>query len=279
MQKVFVNADLLCYNSLNETTKTNNTMSLIMSKNRIDASCLANLNTPAGTDTHTPIPHATLVDYTRKALDRAGLEITREEHGLAQGDLCYFGGFAITGKEIQGDDRNLVVGIRNSHNKRFAGAICIGNNMIVCDNLCFSSDIKLARRHTPRILEDLPRVLATAISRCTSHWTDMGKRITAYQESEITRQQASDLLIDLVDSKAFSARDVYKTVKEFEAPRHAEFKGNTLWNLYNACTEHLKDSDMSKLPARTMTIQSTFDRLAGHQPNIIDVEDAVILPS
>ena len=251
-----------------------------MSKNRIDASALATLNTPAGTDTHTPIAHGTLVDYTRKALDRAGLEITSEEHGLSQGDLCYFGGFAITGKEIQGDDRNLVVGIRNSHNKKFASAICIGNQMMVCDNLCFSSDIKLARRHTPKILTDLPRVLATAVGRITSHWTDMGHRIEAYKESEITRTQASDLLIDLVDSKGYSARDVYKTVKEFEAPRHEEFKGNTLWNLYNACTEHLKGSDVSKLPQRTMTIQSVFDRLAGHKPQLtVDNETGLVLPA
>jgi len=251
-----------------------------MSKNRIPSEALANLATPAGTDTHTPIPHATLVDYTRKALSRAGLEIKEEEHGLSQGDQCYFGGFAITGKEIQGDDRNLVLGLRNSHNKKFASAICIGTNMTVCDNLCFSSDIKLARRHTPRILADLPRVLSTAMSRVTSHWSNMTDRILAYQDTEITRTQASDLLIDLVDSKAFSARDVYKTVKEFEAPRHAEFKGDTLWNLYNACTEHLKNSDMSKLPSRTMGIQSVFDKLAGHNAQLtVDNETGLVLPA
>ena len=71
-----------------------------MSKNPIAVEDLAKLHTPAGTDTHTPIPHATLVDYTRKALERAGLEITEEEHGLSRGDLRYFGGFAITGKGI-----------------------------------------------------------------------------------------------------------------------------------------------------------------------------------
>lgn len=253
---------------------------LIMSKNRVNSSELANLKTPAGTDTHTPIAHSLLADYTRKALNLAGLEITKEEHGLARGDLRYFGGFAITGKEIKGDDRNLVVGIRNSHDKSFASAICIGNQMIVCDNLCFSSDIKLARRHTANILTDLPRVLASAVSRVTAHWTDMGCRINAYKETEITRRQASDLMIDLVDSKAFSARDVYKTVKEFEAPRHAEFKGNHLWNLYNSCTEHLKNSDQSKLPQRTMTVQSIFDKLAGHKPDLtIDADSGLVLPN
>jgi len=252
---------------------------LIMAKNKVESAQLTNLKTPAGTETHTPIPHGLLVDYTRKALDRAGLEIKEEEHALARGDLRYFGGFALKGDDIKGDDRNLVLGLRNSHDKAFAASICIGNQMIVCENLCFSSDIKLARRHTMNILTDLPRVLSSAVSRVVSHWNDMGDRINSYKQSEITRTQASDLMIDLVDSKAFSARDVYKTVKEFEAPRHAEFKGNTLWNLYHACTENLKGGDLSKLPARTMQMQSIFDRLAGHQPNIIDVEDAVILPS
>ena len=253
---------------------------LILSKNRIESDQLANLKTPAGTDTHTPIPHGVLVDYTRKALDRAGFEITKEEHGLARGDLRYFGGFAITGKDIQGEDRQQVVGIRNANDKGFSAAICIGNRMLVCDNLCFSSDVNLSRQHRGRILEDLPSLLSTAVSRVTSNWADMTNRISAYKETGITRQQASDLLVDLVDSKGFPARDLYKTVKEFEAPRHEEFKGNNLWNLYNACTEALKGSDVSKLPSRTMVIQSNFDRLANHSPNLtVDNETGLVLAS
>jgi hypothetical protein len=63
--------------------------------------------------------------------------------------------------------------------------IAAGNQMMVCENLCFSSDVKLARRHTTHILGDLPRVLASAVARVTSHWQDMGKRIDAYQQTEV----------------------------------------------------------------------------------------------
>jgi hypothetical protein len=245
---------------------------LIYSKNKVETEQLKKLKTPKGTDTHTPIPHNTLVSYTRKALGDAGLEVVEEEHGLARGGLRYFGGFRLTGKGLSAKSRSLVLGLRNAHDKAFAASLCIGNQMIVCENLCFSSDIKLARRHTRYILEDLPRVLATGISRFTTHWSDMGKRIKAYKQTEIGVDNAADLMVKLVDAKAFPARDIYKTVKEFEAPRHAEFKGDTLWNLYNACTENLKGSDLSKLPARTMTIQSVFDGLAGHKSKmVIDV--------
>jgi hypothetical protein len=105
----------------------------------------------------------------------------------------------------------------------------------------------------------------------------MGNRIESYKQTEISRDHAASLLIDLVDSKAFPAREIYNAVNEFRNPRHEEFKGGSLWTLYNSVTENLKGGDLSKLPFRTMTAQSIFDRLAGHRPTIetvIDVADA-----
>ena len=246
-----------------QLTQADSDAGLVLNDRRMEA-------TPDGTDSHTPIPHFSLVDETHAALERAGLEVEQEEHALARGGLRYFGGFALKGNDIKADDRRLVLGLRNAHDKSFAASVCIGNQMMVCENLCFSSDVKLARRHTKNIVADLPRVLSSAISRVVSHWADMGKRIDAYKGIEVAKANAADMIIDLVDAKAFPARDVYKAVKEFETPRHDEFKGGSLWTLYNGITEHLKGGDLSKLPQRTMTVQSVFDKLAGHTPEIID---------
>ena len=239
-----------------------------MSQNRVDFEQLIGVETPEATASHMPIPHHSLVKMTRKALDDAGLTILDEEHGLARGGLRYFGGFALTGKGVDGEDRQVVLGLRNSHDKGFAAAVCIGNRMLVCDNLCFNSDIKLARRHTVNILNDLPRVISNAVGRVVSHWNDMSNRIACYQKTEIVESQVNDLLVSLVDKKALPARNIYKTIQEWRDPRHPEFKGKTLWNLYNAITEHLKGSDHSKLPFRTMTVQSVFDPLAAHVPHL-----------
>tara|TARA_Y100001951_G_C11231429_1_gene234853 strand:- start:37 stop:873 length:837 start_codon:yes stop_codon:yes gene_type:complete len=241
------------------------------------------VKTPEKTDTHTPIPHSLLVAKTRKALDRAGFSITEEEHALARGGQRYFGGFALTGDDIKGEDRRLVFGLRNSSDKSVAASACMGNQMLVCDNMCFSSDVKLSRRHTVNILRDLDGMLANAISRIVSHWHDMGQRIEAYKETEISKERASNLVVDLAEIKAFPERDVYSAVKEFRAPRHPEFKDNSLWSLYNSVTENLKGGDLSKLPERTMKMQSIFDRVAGHTPVIEAVEveesEAVVLPA
>ena len=271
-------------------------MSLILAKNKVTREQLVSADSDAGliieglgkngvvaktpdpTDTHTPIPHALLVDEAHEALDRAGLEVLEEEHALGRGGLRYFGGFAIKGTDMEASDRRLVVGLRNAHDKSFAASVCIGNQMMVCENLCFSSDVKLARRHTANIVRDLPRVLSSAVSRVISHWSDMGKRIDAYQATEVARDRAADLIVSLVDAKAFPARDVYKAVQEFRNPRHEEFKGGSLWTLYNGITENLKGGDLTKLPQRTMTVQSVFDRIAGHSPEILDAEE-VALPA
>ena len=274
-------------------------MSLILAKNKVTFDQLQSVDSPAGllledkkvsrtpdpTDSHTPIPHSMLVERTHEALDRAGLKVEEEEHALGRGGLRYFGGFAIKGEDLEANARRLVVGLRNAHDKSFAASVCIGNQMMVCENLCFSSDVKLARRHTTNIVRDLPRVLSSAISRVVSHWQDMGKRIDAYKQTEVARDRCADLVVDLVDSQAFPARDVYKAVKEFREPRHDEFKGGSLWTLYNGITEHLKGGDLTKLPQRTMTVQSVFDKIAGHTPVIEAVEVAtpvegeIVLPA
>ena len=235
------------------------------------------VKTPEKTATHTPIPHSLLVSKTRTALDRAGFSITEEEHALARGGQRYFGGFALTGDDIKGEDRRLVFGLRNSSDKSTAASACMGNSMMVCDNMCFSSDVKLARRHTVNILRDLDGMLAKAISRIVTSWHDMGQRIEAYKVAEISHDRASNLIVDLAESKALPERDVYKTVKEFRNQPHEQFRGNTLWNLYNSVTENLKGGDLSKLPERTMKVQSIFDSIAGHRSAVlVDAEEVAL---
>jgi Domain of unknown function (DUF932) len=241
-------------------------MSLIICKEKMSFDQLLKVKTPEGTISHRPLPHHQLVTLAKEAIARAGFEIEQEEFGLARDGLRFFGGFALKGQDITANDRKLVFGLRNSNDKSFPAAACIGTSMTVCSNLSFSSAIKLARRHTTNIMHDLPRVLADAVGRCVSQWEDMGARIESYKQVEISKDRAADLLIDLVDAQALPAREIYNTIQEFRNPRHPEFKEQTLWSLYNGITQQLKGSDLSKLPFRTMVVESIFDRVSTHRP-------------
>jgi hypothetical protein len=239
---------------------------LIICKTKVSPEQLLGVQTPAPTDSHIPVPHSLLVSLMREAVERAGMAISHEEHGLARDGMNYFGGFALSSPLITAQDRKLVLGLRNSHLKQFAASICLGNSMLVCENLHFSSDTKLGRRHTTNILADLPRVLADAIGRCLSQFQTIGDRFEAYKVTDISKQRASDLLIDLVDAKALPARDIYNVMQEFRNPRHDEFKGQTLFSLFQGFTETMKGSDLSKLPFRSMVTESIFDRVADFSP-------------
>ena len=237
-------------------------MQLIMARNKVALAQVGDVHTPAPTESHSPISHIGLIERLRHALTEAGATIEQEEHALARGGLRYFGGFSILAAGMTDEARRLVVGLRNAHDKSFAASACIGNLMMVCDNLCFSSDVKLARKHTKNILADLPRVLAEVVGGLLPHWTAMEDRIARYSEIELSRDEAAGLTVALADAKAIPARIVYPINSEFANPRHEEFKGGTLWTLYNAVTENLKGGDLSKLPRRTMVAQSLFDKRA-----------------
>lgn len=257
--------------STNQNQNTKNTMSLLIAKNKISFEQLATVATPEKTESFQPIGHAYLVDQMREAIARAGYNVKEEEHALARMGQRYFGGFVITGKNLDATDRQLVLGLRNAHDKSFAASVCIGNRMIVCENLCFASDIKLARKHTTNIMRDIPRVLGEAVGRLVSHFTDMQNRIENYKTFELVEDEAAGLIVKLADAKAIPAREVYPIMQQFRTPNHPEFNGHTLWSLYNGVTECLKGGDLSKLPARTMTMQSVFDARVGHRP-IIEAE-------
>jgi hypothetical protein len=255
-------------------------MKLIIAKNIVSPEALAAVPVPHSTDTFQPIPHSLLVDMTRQNLRDAGFEVIFEEHAIAREGQRYFGGFAITGTEITAPDRQLVVGLRNSHDKGFAASICLGDRMIVCENLCFSASIKLARKHTTFILRDLNAVIARAVGRLTGHFGEMNRRIDAYKASGLLRPEAAELVYLLARKGALPPREIFNTISEWESPRHAEFAGGTLWTLFNAVTEQLKGSDLTKLPDRTMTMQSIFDTRVGFDRVVdIDTEEVEITTS
>lgn len=58
-----------------------------------------------------------------------------------------------------------VLGLRNSNNKRFAAGMVIGIAPFVCDNLAFSGEVKLARKHTVFIKRDLPMMIDEKLDR------------------------------------------------------------------------------------------------------------------
>ena len=222
---------------------------------------VAAIHTPEPTDTWMPISHISLIEQVELALKASNLRVVGQAHSLTREGNRYFGLMEIMNGQVS-VDYSWVLGLRNSHDKSFPGSLVAGANVFVCDNLSFSGEIKLTRKHTKFIWRDLPQMTERAIGRLVSKWHDQDKRIEAYRGFEISDPKAHDLVIRSVDVGALAPSRIPNVLREWRKPQHVEFEPRTLWSLFNSFTEVLKGG-LIALPKRTEALHGLFDSTAG----------------
>jgi hypothetical protein len=124
------------------------------------------------------------------------MRIVTEAHGLSADGSRYFGLLQVANGQEQAD-YSYVLGLRNSHDKRFPAGLVVGSAVFVCDNLAFSGEIKIARKHTRFIVRDLPGLVSGAVGQLSDRWHSQTYRIDAYRRHELTDVQAHDLVVVL----------------------------------------------------------------------------------
>lgn len=230
----------------------------------VDLAALAAVQTPAPTETWFPLAHDSLVARVRTGLANANLEIVTESHALAKDGMRYFGLFQISRPGVNPDDYGLVMGLRNSHDKTFPAGIVAGSNVFVCDNLAFSSEVRLARKHTLNIFRDLPGKVSEAIGRLSDMWVSQALRFDTYKATPLeNRKDLHDLLVRAVVNKAITKTQLMDVLAEWDTPSHAEFASRSVWSLFNAFTEIGKANSLDVVPARTMALHGLLDGFCG----------------
>src|SRR5207249_7085786 len=136
-----------------------------------------------------------------------GLSIVNQAHSVTHDGLRYFGLMEIQNGVIH-QDYAWVLGLKNSHDKSFPAGIVAGANVLVCDNLSFSGEIKIARKHTRFIVRDLPGLVSGAVGQLSDRWHAQAERINAYRGHELTDVQAHDLVIRALDNRAITVTQV-----------------------------------------------------------------------
>lgn len=148
--------------------------------------------TPFPTDTWNPIPHMDLIQHVEQTLKSNRLTIGTQAHSLSHDGMRYFGLMEIKGRATD-LDYCWVLGLRNSHDKTFPAGIVAGSSVFCCDNLAFSGEVKIARKHTRFINRDMPFLVQQAIGRLIDKWHDQDIRIDAYRNTKLKDRDAHDL--------------------------------------------------------------------------------------
>lgn len=234
----------------------------------VDLERVEAVNTPEATDSHFPIPHIELINLVREGLGTAGYDIVQEAHGLGDGVIYttdakgrriadkdqpipggrYFGLLEIAPKNFGGldspdvkPDYGLVAGLRNSHDKTFRSAFALGGRVFVCDNMSFSGEVVIGRKHTLNILRDLPNLITGAIQQLGVEQLRQAARFDAYKAFGINDAQAHDLAICAMREGVFAPNRIKKVVEEWHEPSHDDFaREKNVWRLFNGVTEAVK---------------------------------------
>lgn len=196
-----------------------------------------------------------------ETLPRHGLSITGAAHALTHDENRYFGLLEIRNGS-NSPDFGWVLGLRNSHDKRFPAGMVVGSQVFVCDNLAFCGEIEVSRKHTRFVLRDLPMLIDEAVQQLAGRWTEQDRRIDAYKGCRLSDNQAHDLTVRALDAGVICASRIPNVLQEWRNPRHEEFKPRNTWSWFNAVTETVKGR-LHDLPRRTQALHRLCDGAVG----------------
>lgn len=243
----------------------------------VDANCttfadLCNLPDPDPRgNRHVPVRHEKVILDARKAFDAVGLCVAQERIALTKDTHRMFATFDLAPQcvdvELARDGFATVsVGVRNSHDMRFALGAVGGSRVFVCDNLAFSGGIVASRKHEAGIdpLDLYAEVLQECMTRGATHLAALGNTarvpigdkdafqffglaLLAGAMNQAQHQKAAELW--------FKARD----------DKDDKYHARTLWSAYNCVTDAYHSH---ATPEQTVERCQVLNALTARQFNI-----------
>lgn len=222
------------------------------------------LPTPEKTDTHFPIPHADFYDLAESKLLQEGYSIANPRHYINREGAHYFALMQILHEE---EDENLeqatMCALRNTHDKTFAAKLAVGAKVFVCDNLSFSGDIVVGRKHTANILIDLPDLIEGAIGRIRVMRKRQDIRFAEYKQAPLDDFTADHLMMETYRKGIINLKRIKAVNEIWYSPTEYGEANNTVWNFFNACTASLRPettNQLMELPKRTIDLHLLLDQ-------------------
>jgi len=200
------------------------------------------LQTPDGTATHKPIPHADVVEALIETLGFRKLNVVNDRYAIGKGGARMFGVLQV---DMEESGVRFSVAIRNSHDKAFSLGLVVGFTTLCCDNLSFHGDFQpVLRKHTPGV--QIRDVMALGVEACQRAWEPMTRRLNAWANHSLTDDAAK-----LIIYRAFIERDGLELPRhlgplvhaEYVNPSYEEFRPRTLRSLEAAFTHSVKQLD------------------------------------
>ncbi|GAF79398.1 unnamed protein product, partial [marine sediment metagenome] len=210
-------------------------------RNPCELAQLRDFPMPDPTPTYVPLGHYDLAINVRKVADDfllpKGYTFLKEEYGTAKDGNRMFG--LLTFKN-GGEDLGFLVGFRNSYDKSMAAGIACGAQVFVCDNLCFSGEITVLKKHTKNIKEELFDELIVAMHRSADNFHEIQESLGRYKSIGLTDDDGYRMIGLLLGRAILTPTMANAALRAWRAPEYKEFEERNVYSLYSAVTESLK---------------------------------------
>lgn len=194
--------------------------------------------TPAPEGRWHPTSHAVVLDSVRETLTGAGYAVRAEKYALAKAGARFFGVLDLTTPLAPGTC--LSVGVRNSVDKSFPIGFAAGSRVFVCDNLAFSAELMIKRKHTVNGLKAFGAAIGSGVAQLSAFKDCETARIRLLSETELDVKHANHLILTAYRRGIINSLQIADVCNEWETPRHDDFAPRTAWSLLNCFTEVLK---------------------------------------
>ena len=214
------------------------TMTLCSYGNKLTREELAQVRTPAGTATHKPIPHITIVEKLIEALSFRQIGVVREEYAVSSDGMRMFGVMDLS-SGFEGC--RFALGLRNSHDKTFRLSLSVGLRVFVCENLAFHGDfIAVLAKHSKHFsLEDS---LAIGVDRMQLNFGPLKDQVDEWRAMQLSTAAAKLLIYQaFIEDETGFPKDLGRVHELYFQPVHEEFQPRTMWSLSNAFTSAFKE--------------------------------------
>jgi uncharacterized protein DUF932 len=220
---------------------------------------VASVPVPEPTESYHPVPYGRFIEEVELHIPRFGLTVRSSHFALAREGGQMFG--VLTCSNGTPDrDYALAIGVRNSYDRSLAVGLTLGSRVFCCDNLAFSGEVTMHRKHTVNVFRDLPDLIYRMLSQVAAMRKRSDAEIGAMKARELQPTAAHHLMVEAIRSNVLPASRLPKVIEAWEEPVHEEFKPRTAWSLFNAFTEVSKASPPRAQMEGSLRLSSLFRR-------------------
>lgn len=222
---------------------------------------IINVEVPAKTKSYTPVKNEMILNTIDEMAAAKGLELIAEHYDMTANRKSVVGVLTYKGSN---EELGMCVAFRNSYNKTRRFGIATGATVFACLNGMLNGEEVYNRTHTGDAVRVAHQQIVDAFETLIPTYEEQIALMEKYKTIHIDEVQSYKILGKMFFNreeehslKGGPVRTIYGLLQSGNENFHkADDPDFTLWDLYNHCTEALKDSHPFTFMANHTTVHT-----------------------